>query len=182
MANDILFDLILLEADRIIAHRQKNLDLYYKDINGAIVPLADGYGAEVEDVLNQILKRKKMRYMITFVEAIDLQNDLKPSSHKVLRFFSKNMNYGNVLKSYGLRDIQIATGINMHYVMNAIGQLCETDIVRFTVDKGRRTYMVNPIYFYKGSMKKLFYAVKEYDKMPKRNAELEEEYEQETTI
>jgi hypothetical protein len=31
-------------------------------------------------------------------------------------------------------------------------------------------------------MKKLFYAVKEYDKMPKRNAELEEEYEQETTI
>ena len=95
MKNDILFDLILLEADRIIAHRQKNLDLYYKDINGALVPLADGYGAEVEDVLNQILKRKKMRYMITFVEAIDLQNDLKPSSHKVLRFFSKNMNYGN---------------------------------------------------------------------------------------
>jgi hypothetical protein len=50
------------------------------------------------------------------------------------------------------------------------------------VNKGRRTYMVNPIYFYKGSMKKLFYAVKEYDKFPKRNEDLEVEYEHKDDI
>ena len=41
--NNIVFDLILLEADRVLAHKQKDLDLYYKDINGDIVPLAEAY-------------------------------------------------------------------------------------------------------------------------------------------
>ena len=175
--NNIVFDLILLEADRVIAHKMKNLDLYYKDIHGVIGPLADSYAVESEDVISNLLKRKKMRYMISFVEALDVMDDIKPSSNKMLRFFAKHMNYGNSLKGYSLRDIQEATGLNMHYVMQAIGELCGHDIIRFSMDKNRRNYMVNPIYFYKGTIKKMFYASKEYDRMPRRNSELEEQYE-----
>ena len=29
--------------------------------------------------------------------------------------------------------------------------------------------MVNPIYFYKGTIKKMFFSVREYDKLPKRD-------------
>jgi hypothetical protein len=177
MENNIVFDLVLMEADRVIAHRMKNFDLYYKDINGSFESIGEAYSSQVDDLVSNIMKRKKMRYMITFVDAIDLQDELKPSAHRVLRFFTKNMNYGNVLKGYGMRDINEATSLNMGYITGAIKQLCGKDILRFEVTKGRRTYMVNPIYFYKGSMKKLFYAVKEFEKMPRRNDSLEVEYE-----
>ena len=174
--NNIVFDLILLEADRVIAHRKKNLNLYYKD-NDEFIKLADGYNAEVDDVIENLLRRKKMRYMISFVESLDIMDDLKPAANKMLRFMTRQMNYGNVLKNYSLRDIRQLTDMNMRYVMKSIGELCEKDIIRFVTDKNRRTYMVNPIYFYKGSIKKLFYCTKEYDRMPRRNSDLEEEYE-----
>lgn len=177
METNIVFDLVLMEADRVIAHRMKDFDLYYKDVNGSFESIGEAYSAQVEELVSNIMKRKKMRYMITFVDAIDLQDELKPSAHRLLRFFTKHMNYGNVLKGYGMRDINVATSLNMAYITSGIKQLCAKDIVRFEVEKGRRTYMVNPIYFYKGSMKKLFYAVKEYNKMPMRNDDLDVQYE-----
>lgn len=180
--NKIIYDLVMLESDRILAHRMKDLDLYYKDINGAMVPLGEAYNESVTDLLNQLLKQKKMRYYISFVDSIDLQDDIRPSSHKILRFMAKTMNYGNVMKSYGIRDIQVATGMNTNYVIKAISELCEKDIIRFDMLKGRRTYMVNPIYFYKGTMKKLFYVVKQFDKFPRRNADLEEQYDHEKSV
>lgn len=180
--NNLVFDLVLMEADRVVAHRMKDFDLYYKDISGSYEKIGEAYRMQADDMIANIMKRKKMRYMITFVDAIELQDELKPSAHRVLRFFAKNMNYGNVLKGYGMRDINQATSLNMGYITGAIKQLCEKDIIRFEVEKGRRTYMINPIYFYKGSMKKLFYAVKEYDKMTKRNADLQEEYEHKESI
>jgi len=174
--NKLVYDLVLLEADRIMAHRMKDLDLYYKDKNGGYEPIAEAYNDEVLGVLQQLMKSRKMRYFISFVDAMDLQDEIRPSAHKVLRFMAKNMSYGNVLKDYGIRDIQVATGINTNYVMKGIAELCGKDMIRFTIDKGRRTYMVNPIYYYKGTMKKLFYAIKQYDKYPVRNEDLEEQY------
>jgi len=182
MENNIVFDLVLLEADRVIAHRMKDFDLYYKDINGSFEKIGEAYSSEVDELVSSIMKRKKMRYMISFVDSIDLQEELRPSAYRVLRFFAKHMNYGNVLKGYGIRDINDATNLNTAYITSAIKQLCAKDILRFDVEKGRRTYMINPIYFYKGSMKKLFYAVKEYEKMTLRNEDLEEEYKQTETI
>jgi hypothetical protein len=61
--------------------------------------------------------------------------------------------------------------------MKSIGDLCELDVVRFSVEKNRRTYMVNPAFFYKSTIKKMFYCAREYDRMPKRNNELDEEYD-----
>lgn len=167
MENSLTFDLILLEADRVIAHRMKDFDLYYKDINGGFEKIGDAYASQAEEVVASIMKRKKLRYMISFVEALDMQDELKPSAHKILRFFARTMTYGNVIKGYGFKDIFNATGVNTHFITSGINQLCDKDIVRFKVEKGRRIYMVNPIYFYKGSMKKLFNAVKQYDKYPK---------------
>jgi len=173
MENNIVLDLVLLEADRVAAHRMKHLDLYYKDINGAYQTLGEAYSPVVEEVVTGLFKRKKMRYCISFVDTIDLLDELKPSSLKILRFFVKNMAYGNKLKNYGIREIVTATKLNMTYTTNSIKQLCEKDILRFAVDKGRREYMINPSVYYKGTMKKLFYTSKEFNKLPKRNWELE---------
>ena len=165
--NNIVFDLILLEADRVLAYKQKDLDLYYKDINGDIVPLAEAYSESVNNVMQDIFKRKKMRYHIAFTETIDELDTMKPISNKLLRFFVREMNYGNVLKNYSIRDIQQVTGISNRYMLSSMKELIQKDFIRFEVDRNRRTYMVNPIYFYKGSLKKIFCSVQKYNDMPK---------------
>jgi len=174
----VAYDTLMLEAERVSNKRRKDLDLYYKDIFGDYQKLAEAYDPEVEEVVSNVFKRRKMRYLITFVDAIELQDGLLPSAHKVLRFMTKAMNYGNLVKNIGVRDIHDATGTNMKYVISGIKQLCVEDIIRFTVEKGRRTYIINPTYFYKGSLRSIFKCVRSYDNYPKRNEDLEVEYEQ----
>lgn len=165
--NNIVFDLILLEADRVIFHKQKDLDLYYKNIEGDIVPIAEAYSDSVNEVMQDILRRKKMRYYISFTDTLNELDLMKPISNKLLRFFVREMNYGNIIKNYSLRDIQQVTGISNRYMLSSMKELIDKDFIRFEVDRNRRTYMVNPIYFYKGSLKKIFYSVQKYNDMPK---------------
>lgn len=172
--NSLIYDLVLMESDRVQAYRYKSMDLYYKDPLGEMVPIGEAYGAEVESLVESIFKKRKMRYFVTFTEAIDLQDELKPSSHKLMRFFCRHMSYGNIVKNYGIRDIQIATSMNTNFVSKAIVELCKNDVIRFQVNKGRRTYMINPIFFYKGTMKRLFKCVRKYNEFPKRGDNLKE--------
>lgn len=164
--NSVVYDMILLEADRIQSYKMKELDLFYRDKYGEIKLIAEGYNKEVEDVVSQLLKKKKMRYMVTFIAALDVMDDLKPSANKLLRFFVKNMSYGNKLEGYTIRDIQKYTGIHLRYLLNAMNELYDKDIVRFTTHRAKRTYMINPMYYYKGTMKKLFFNAKIYKAMP----------------
>jgi len=170
--NNIVYDLILLEADRVMSKKKADRKLYYKNDEGDYVEVAEGYSDGVDQVIMQLLKKRKARYMITFIESIDMLNEIKPSSNRILRFFTQQMTYGNMLKNYSLRDIQQCTDMNMRYVMNAIKELCSIDAIRYHEEKRRRIYMVNPIYFYKGTIKKVFFSIKEYDKLPRRDFNL----------
>lgn len=175
---NISYDLIMLEADRVQRKRRKDLDLYYINHLGEYEKLAEAYDPEVEFMVSNIFKRRKMRYLITFIEAIEMQDGLLPSSHKILRYMTKEMGYGNIVKGVGLRDINEATGVHMRYIISGIRQLCDKDIIRFTKVKGRRVYIVNPVYFYKGTLRSIFKTTRDYDDYPKRNEDLEVEYEQ----
>jgi hypothetical protein len=178
MIKNISYDILTLEAERVAGKRKKDLDLYYKDPHGDFVKLAKAYEPEVEEVVSNIFKRRKMRYLITFVDAMEIQNELLPSSHKVLRYMTIMMNYGNLIKNVGVRDINDYTGLNNRYIINGIKQLCGKDIIRYTVEKGRRTYIVNPTYFYKGTLRSIFRTARDYEKYPKRTEDLEVEYKQ----
>lgn len=180
--NSIVYDLVLMEADRIMSRKREDKKLYYRDNDGEYVEIAQGYSEETDKIILQLLKKKRARYMITFIESIDMLNSVRPSSNRILRFITRQMSYGNILKNYSLRDIQQCTDMNMRYVMKAIRELCEIDAIRYYEEKKRRTYMVNPIYFYKGTIKKIFYSTKEYDKLPRRNFLLEVVKEQDYEI
>jgi hypothetical protein len=169
--NDVVYDMILLEADRIKSYKMKELDLFYRDKYGEVKLVAEGYKKEVEEVVSQLLKKKKMRYMITFMSALDVMDDLKPSANKLLRFFVKQMSYGNKLEGFTIRDIQKYTGIHLRYLLNAMNELYDKDIVRFTTHRAKRTYMVNPMYYYKGTMKRLFFNLRAYNDMPLKGDE-----------
>jgi hypothetical protein len=174
--NNLVFDLILLEADRVLAHKRKDLDLYYRDDKGNYHAIAEAYEAQAEEISRKIYQRKKLKYFITFQEGIDIQDELMPSANKILRFFSKAMTYGNKVTGYSLRDIQACTGLNMKYVLLALKCLTEKDVVRFSTHRQRRTYMVNPVYMYKGTLKKLFYCVQTYSNMPSVALDGSDEY------
>jgi len=172
--NSLIYDLVLMEADRVQAYRYKSMDLYYKDPIGNMVPIGEAYKAEVDALIENIFKKRKMRYFVTFTEAIDLQDSLKPSSHKLMRFFCRHMSYVFFVANDGIRDIQIATAMNTNFVSKGIVELCKNDVIRFEVNKGRRTYMVNPIFFYKGTMSALFKCMRKYNEFPKRGEALKE--------
>lgn len=171
--NSVVYDLILLEADRVMSRRKADRKLYYQNDDGEFVEIAQGYSEETDSIILQLLKKKRARYMITFIESIDMLNSVKPSSNRILRFFTQQMTYGNLLRNYSLRDIQQCTEVNMRYVINAVKELCDIDAIRYYEEKKRRVYMVNPIYFYKGTIKKIFYSIKEYDKLPRRDRKLQ---------
>jgi len=167
--NSVVYDLLLMEADRFVSKKREDKVIYHKDKHGDFIPIAQGYSEETDNILNQLLKKKRTRYMITFMESIDMLDSVKPSSNRMIRFFTKQMSYGNIVKNHSLRDIQQCTDMNMRYVMASIKELCGVDAIRYHEHKNRRTYMVNPIYFYKGTIKKMFFSVREYDKLPKRD-------------
>ena len=62
--NNIVFDLLLLEADRVLAKKVKGLDLYYKDDRGDYVPIAEAYDASVNEMIDTLFKRKKTQSYI----------------------------------------------------------------------------------------------------------------------
>ena len=173
--SSILYDMVLMEADKISFYKQKDLELYYKDKHGNIVLLAQPYEEEVQDVLKQLLKRKRMRYFLTFAEGLDVINQLSKSTNRLLVLFTQNMGYDNKLKDWTIRDFHSALGTDMKFLLKSIKNLCEKDIIRFTVHRNKRTYMVNPTYFYRGSIKSLFDTVKRYEKeFPRRDGKLKE--------
>lgn len=172
--NGIVYDLMLLEVDRIRAHRMKDLDLYYKDKNGGFEKIAEAYNPDVEKVVMDVFKRKRARYLTFFTDAMDKYNALNFGSKTMFNFMVKTMSYGNILKDYTIRDIIAVTGRNSKDVQIAIRRLCDLDMIRFQVHKNRRTYMVNPSVFFKGSIKTAFRAVQRYESYPKRGYDLVE--------
>jgi hypothetical protein len=162
----LVFDYVELEADRVIATRRKDFDLYLKQPNGTFEKLAEAYDEEVSEMIEHIFKRKRLKYYMTFQDGIDVMDTLTPIANKMLRVLVKAMNYGNTVKGYSIRDMIQLTRSHSTYVQNAIKLLCEKDIIRFTQDRNKRVYMVNPTYYYKGSIKKLFAATKRYKSYP----------------
>jgi DNA-binding MarR family transcriptional regulator len=173
---DIVFDMLLLEADRIAATRQKDFDLYMKNAKGEFVKIAEAYESQATEIINSINKRKKLKYYVTFQEGINIQEKLTPSSLRILRFFARVMNYGNQVKGYGIRDIIKCTGVSSRYAQAAIKQLLAEDVIRMEKVKNHRIYMVNPIHLYKGTMKKLFLCVTSYKAMEQQALDGSMEY------
>jgi len=173
--SSLLYDMVLMEADKISFYKQKDLELYYKDKYDNIVPLAQPYDPEVQEILKQLLKRKRMRYFLTFAEGLDVLLQLKKSTTRLLILFAQNMGYDNKLKDWTIRDFHGSLGTDMKVLIKSLKILCEKDIIRFVVNRNKRTYMVNPIYFYRGSIKSLFNTVKKYESdFPRRDNNLKE--------
>lgn len=170
----MVYDVILLESDRIIAKKTPVNDLYYRDEYGDFVKVAEAYDKSVLEVLDKLGKKKRMKYFMTFFDALEVQDELLQSTNRVLRHLVKNMSYMNMVRDVPVRDIVYDTGIASGYVQKAIRDLCERDVIRFIEKKKRRTYIVNPVHFYKGSLKSLFNVVRMFDGFPVRDKELNE--------
>ena len=57
--NSVVYDLILLEADRVMSKRKSDRNLYYKNDDGDFVEVAQGYSPESDAIILQLLKKKR---------------------------------------------------------------------------------------------------------------------------
>lgn len=162
---NFVYDLVLLEADRILSHRMHDIDLYYKDPNGRYEKLAEAYDPEVMELLKDIFKRKRTSFSLLFNDAIDDYTDLSVSEKRMLNFLVKTMNYGNLVSGYTIRDFRSCNGMRSEIITRTLKSLCAKGYIKYTVHRAKRTYMINPSVFYRGSLKRLAYATKGYERM-----------------
>lgn len=173
--SNLLYDMVLMEAERISYYKQKDLELYYKDKYGELTLLAEPYDEAVQEVLKQLLKRKRMRYFLTFAEGFEVLNDLNKAASRLLIFLAQNMRKDNMIKDYTIRDLGASLGSDLKNVIKGLRLLCEKDVVRFVIIRNKRTYMINPVYFYRGSIKSVFKTAQKYEsEFPKRGRNLKE--------
>jgi DNA-binding MarR family transcriptional regulator len=162
---NFVYDLVLLEADRIMSHRMQDFDLYYKDANGGFEKLAEAYEPEVMELLKDIFKRKRTSFCMLFSDSIDGYTELSVSEKRMLNFLVKTMNYGNAVSGYTIRDFRSCSGMRSEIITRTLKSLCAKGYIKYTVYRAKRTYMVNPSVFYRGSLKKLAYATKAYERI-----------------
>ena len=166
---NIVYNIIDIEVDRYKRLREDNQDLYFKlPHSGEFVKIAEAYDKSIEGKCKELLRRKRMSFFMTFVNTFDLEDELTPLALKVIRFFARNMSYGNVIKGYGFSDLQIELKTSGRYLTKSINQLLEKDVLRFKVVKNQRIYMVNPVYYFKGTSYGIFKTQGNYRKFPKK--------------
>lgn len=163
----LFFDVLLIEAERLRTLRIKDLDLYfYDEATEEYRKVGEAYREGVSSFKDRLFHKRKTRYFITFTEALDMEDGLKPVTFKLIRHFARVMTYGNIVKGYGVRDIINHFKIHQKYVTVALNTLLEKDIIRYRLVKNHRIYMVNPTYYCKSSPTGLFSLIKSYSEMP----------------
>ncbi len=163
MKDNVVYQILLQEAHRINNLKKSKLDLYTKDKNGEFVKIAEAYDPKIEELKSLILRKRKTRFYISFVECMDMMDDIQPSAHKMLRFLVREMNTNNIVQNFSYREIHTYTKIHLKYIQKGINTLLEKDIIRCKKDKGGRIYMVNPVFFFKGKLNLVFKVVSDYE-------------------
>lgn len=166
--NNIVYDLLLVESDRVADLRREERDLYYLEpTTGEYKKVALAFDSNVESIKKAIFSKKKSKFFMTFNDTFDMEDGLRPKALTVARFFARQMNYRNIVSDMGINDISQLLSTHSKYITSSIWDLVEKDVIRFKVSKGRRTYMVNPVYYYRGGHSSMFLLVREYKSFPK---------------
>lgn len=165
--NTLLFDTLLIEAERLQNLRVPECDLYFKDpISGEFRKIAEAYHKNVSSFKESLFKRKRNRFFITFNDTLEQEEKLKPRTLRFIRSVARTMSYNNTLKDYSIRDLMQHFKVHKRYIDDVLVELFKTDLVRFKVVKNRRTYMINPTFYYRGTPTSLFNAVRKYNEYP----------------
>lgn len=169
--DNIVFDLLLIESDRFKNLRKGELDLYHKDPEtGEFFKVAKAYKDRVEEMQSKVYNKKRTKFFITFNDTFDVETKLKPIACRLVRFMARNMNF-NQVKGYGIRDFSFELDSHSNYIMKAVNELNEKDVIRFKTIKNHRVYMVNPTYYYRGSLLNIYSIINRYKSFPKYNPE-----------
>jgi hypothetical protein len=158
-------DIILAEKD-IVPQYREDLILYWKDKYGVFHPVAEFWRDDVNEVVKEIFRKKKMRYAGVFIESFANLTKIKPYTLKVLVMMVGEMRRDNKVYNMTVRDIKAATGVSDRYVLYGIKELLENDYIRRKKIRNTFMYMVNPGFYFRCQMKYLFLLSNDYGQMP----------------
>lgn len=169
----IVLDILVAEKT-VMAQYREDYKLYFKDKDGKFVQLTEYYRDEVNEVIKEMFRKKKLRYVMAFIVSFKQLALMKPYTIRVMCYFVENMRRNNRIHSQSLRLICEKSKVTDKYVSLAIKQLLELDVVRRVKAKNSYDYMVNPAYFTKASLRSSFTLAEWYEQMPCESTLIEE--------
>lgn len=164
----LVLDILLAEKDYVRTYRT-DLDLWYrvrKDGVSKFELIAEQWRPEVNEVIKQMFRKKKMRYTMCFLESFKLIANLKPYTLKTFVYMVTHMRRDNWIKQLSIRNICDETGVSERYVQMAIKQLLQLDVVRRKKVKNTYDYIINPAFFSRASFRSIFTITETFDSLP----------------
>lgn len=166
--SELVYNIIDVAVDRFMKYRQEDQDLYFIDHKtGEFKLFAEAFNDKIIEESKKLLNRKLTQFFVTFSGTFNMEEGLTPMALKIVRYFARKMNYSNIVTGVGYDDMEKALKTQSRYIAPSLKLLLEKDIIRFKVEKNQRTYMVNPIYYYRGRLWRLYTSMHVYKHYPR---------------
>lgn len=152
---------------------REDYKLYFKDKDGRYVQLTEQYREEVNDVIREMFRKKKLKYVMTYVESFQKMIYMKPYTVRMICYMVGAMRRNNMLQGVNMREIGEKSGVKDKYTGKAIKQLLDMDVIRRRKFKNAYEYMVNPAYFTRAKLQSTFTLVETYETLPLESDSIE---------
>ena len=164
----LVLDILIAEKDYVRTYRSDH-DLWFrvrKDGKNTFEKIAEQWRPEINEVIKEMFRKKKLKYSMCFLESFHLLAEMKPYTIKVLVYMVTHMRRDNWIKQLSISQISAETGVYDRYVIKGITQLLEMDVIRRIKSKNTFDYMVSPAFFTRSTLRGLFTVVYDYDAIP----------------
>jgi len=154
----LVLDILVAEKDYIKTWKP-DLDLFHKTYkNGKFIyeKIGEQWRPEVNEVLKEMFRKRKLRYSMCFLESFRYLSYMKPYTIKVLVYLVTNMRRDNWIRQLSTTRISEDTGVSKRYVVDGLRQLLDMDVVRRSKSGNTYDYIVSPAFFTRASFRSLF--------------------------
>lgn len=161
----LVLDILLAEKD-VMAQYRNDYKLYIKAKDGRFIQVAEYFQPEINEVVKEMFRKKKLKYAMFFLESLELFSEMKPYSLKIMVYFLRHMKRNNTLDAQNIRLIIEKTGVSTRYVTMGLKQLMEMDLIRRKNYKNTFNYIVNPALSTRATMRSVFTVAEFYETYP----------------
>lgn len=161
----LVLDILIAEKDYIRSWRY-DIELWHrvrKDGVSKFELIGEQWRPEVNEVLKEVFRKKKLRYAMCFLESFTYLAYMKPYTIKVLVYMVTHMRRDNWIRQLSVSHIIEETGVSKRYVIDGIKQLLEMDVARRAKAKNTYDYIISPAFFTRASFRSIFTITEAYD-------------------
>ena len=153
---------ILVAEKQIIPQYREDIVLYTKTKEGKYIAVAEYWRTEVNEIIKEIFRKKKMKYGLIFTHSLQHVSGMKPYTVRLLMFMMERCRRANILEGNSVRDMRDIVVDSERYIMKAIRELMDCDFVRREKNKNGFNYMINPGFYTRCTYRSIFTLIQRY--------------------